>query len=283
MPPGRFREAAVTVTVTGAVCGCTYTFADLRATETVGGLKRQIQAKCGMPRFQQRLLLGARALDDDVILASLEPPLHLSLVVVPYKEDEETSESVVYAIWTNNIGDLERALRLPANPNGPPTRPADQESPLYAATSHGSPAMVQLLIDALADPNIGCNYHGAQLLIDALRDPNIGCNYHGTQTTCLHVAALYGSANLVRALCVGKADVGSFDQHGRSPMDLAIDEGNEEAVLELRAAGAAWDVSWQAALRRAVRSKRRNLDLPVYFDQTSGSDSERISPRGDEA
>ena len=78
MPPGRFREAAVTVTVTGAVCGCTYTFADLRATETVGGLKRQIQAKCGMPRFQQRLLLGARALDDDVILASLEPPLHLS-------------------------------------------------------------------------------------------------------------------------------------------------------------------------------------------------------------
>ena len=264
MPPGRFREAAVTVTVTGAVCGCTYTFADLRATETVGGLKRQIQAKCGMPRFQQRLLLGARALDDDVILASLEPPLHLSLVVVPYKEDEETSESVVYAIWTNNIGDLERALRLPANPNGPPTRPADQESPLYAATSHGSPAMVQLLIDALADPNIGCNYHG-------------------TQTTCLHVAALYGCANLVRALCVGKADVGNFDQHGRSPMDLAIDEGNEEAVLELRAAGAAWDVSWEAALRRAVRSQRRNCELPGYLEDSSEIDSERMSPRGDEA
>ena len=265
MPPGRFREAAVTVTVTGAVCGCTYTFADLRATETVGGLKRQIQAKCGMPRFQQRLLLGARALDDDVILASLEPPLHLSLVVVPYKEDEETSESVVYAICTNNIGGLERALRQPANPNGPPTRPADQESPLYAATVHGSPAMVQLLIDASADPSIACSHHG-------------------TQTTCLHVAAEYGPVNLVRGLCVGKADVGSFDQHGRLPMELAITEGNEGAVWELRAAGAAWDASWQTALRRAVRYKRWNLDLPgSSFDQSSESDSERISPRGDEA
>ena len=75
---------------------------------------------------------------------------------------------------------------------------------------------------------------------------------------------------------LAKADVGSFDQHGRSPMDLAIDEGNEEAVLELRAAGAAWDVSWQAALRRAVRSQRRNCELPGYLEDSSESDSERV-------
>ena len=171
----------------------------------------------------------------------------------------------MYAIRTNNIAGLERALRVPANPNGPPNRPVDQESPLFAATDHGSPAMVQLLIDSLADPNI------------------LVCNCRGTQTTCLHVAAEYGCATVVRALIVGQADVGSFDQHGRSPMDLAIDEGNEEAVLELRAAGAAWDVSWEAALRRAVRSQRRNCELPGYLEDSSESDSERMSPRGDEA
>ncbi|CAK0906910.1 unnamed protein product, partial [Prorocentrum cordatum] len=166
--------AAVTVTVTTLAGPCALTVEILCATETAGGLKRQIQAKCGMPRFQQRLLLGERSLGNDVILASLEPPPHLSLVVVPYQEDEETSESVVYAIRTNNIAGLERALCVPADPNGPPNRPVDQETPLFAATDHGSPAMVQLLIDSLADPNI------------------LVCNRRGTQTTCLHVAAEYG-------------------------------------------------------------------------------------------
>jgi hypothetical protein len=39
--------AAVTVTVTGAACGCIYSFADLRATERVGGLKRALQGQSG--------------------------------------------------------------------------------------------------------------------------------------------------------------------------------------------------------------------------------------------
>ena len=45
------RMAAVTVTTLAG--GRALTVEDL--AETVGGLKRQIQAKCGAPRFQQRL------------------------------------------------------------------------------------------------------------------------------------------------------------------------------------------------------------------------------------
>ena len=37
-------------------------------TETVGGLKRAIQAKRDTPRSQQRPLLGEHQLDDDVTL-----------------------------------------------------------------------------------------------------------------------------------------------------------------------------------------------------------------------
>jgi len=86
--------------------------------ETVGGLKRAIQNRHGTPRYQQRLLLGERTLEEDsVALASLgEPPLRLDLVVLPYQEDDETRRAVVLAM--KDLCALERLLRVPANPNG---------------------------------------------------------------------------------------------------------------------------------------------------------------------
>ena len=244
--------AALTVsTVSG---GCVLSSDDGGTFETVADLKLAIQDRLGVGRFQQRLTIGECVLDDGLPLGSLgQQPLRLGLVVLPYQEDDATVEAIVDAIWTNNAGGVERLLRLPANPNGPPGRPADQRSPLHEATDFGCAHMVRLLLGALADPNVADNRHGVA-------------------HTALHAAAAQGCADVVRALCVGRACVDARDADGLAPIAVAVCEGHEEVVQHLRAAGAAWDESWQTTLRKASRSKK-NGTAPIrcypYYESDS--------------
>ena len=74
--------AALIVSTMGGSCVIT---ADDGAFETVGDVKRAIQDRHGVRRYQQRLVLGEQTLEDDVALATLGPaPLRLSLIVLPY-------------------------------------------------------------------------------------------------------------------------------------------------------------------------------------------------------
>ena len=77
---------------------------------------------------------------------------------------------VLDAIHRNSPAGLEKAFYGPANADGPAARADNHELPLHVATLFGSATMVQLLIDAFADPNLFC--------IDGV-----------TTTTVLHVAA----------------------------------------------------------------------------------------------
>jgi hypothetical protein len=67
----------------------------------VGDVKRAIQNEYGLLRFQQRLVLQERVLEDGVALAALgQAPLRCSLISLPYREDEETVEAVVQSRTT---------------------------------------------------------------------------------------------------------------------------------------------------------------------------------------
>ncbi len=208
--------AALTVsTVSGS---CVLSVDDGGTFDTVADLKLAIQDRLGVGRFQQRLTIGECVLDDGLPLGSLrQQPLRLGLVVLPYKKDDATVEALVDAIWTNNAGGLERVLRLPANPNGPPGSPADQRSPLHEATDFGCAHMVRLFLGALADPNVADNRHGVA-------------------HTALHAAAAQGCEDVVQALCVGRACVDTRDADGLAPIAVAVREGHEEVVQQLRAA-----------------------------------------------
>ena len=57
--------------------------------ETVGDVKRSIQDQRGVHRFQLRLMLGERILEDDPTLATLGTPQpRLNLVTLPYLDEE---------------------------------------------------------------------------------------------------------------------------------------------------------------------------------------------------
>ena len=59
--------------------------------ETVGDVKLALQDRRGVHRFQLRLMLGERILEDDVTLATLGTPQpRLNLVTLPYHEDDES-------------------------------------------------------------------------------------------------------------------------------------------------------------------------------------------------
>ena len=107
--------AALSVTTAGG--GYILTADDDDATfETVGDLKLAIQDRHGVRRFQQRLMLGERILEDDATLASLGvPPLGLNLVT----QDQFNLILIAVLIMVFQeasygvIRNLEYAFRLP--------------------------------------------------------------------------------------------------------------------------------------------------------------------------
>ena len=121
--------------------------------ETVGDVKRSIQDQRGVHRFQLRLMLGDRILEDALTLAALgKPKLRLSLVTLPYHEDDASKQALEKAIDDGVLEEVRRLLQLPVNPNvrakiglpGPP---------IFNAARNGDPAIAEMLIEARADPN----------------------------------------------------------------------------------------------------------------------------------
>ena len=252
--------AALTVsTVSGS---CVLSVDDGGTFDTVADLKLAIQDRLGVGRFQQRLTIGECVMDDGLRRGSGslgQQPLRLGLVVLPYQEDDATVEALVDAIWTNNAGGLERVLRLPANPNGPPGSPADQRSPLHEATDFGCAHMVRLFLGALADPSVADNRHGLS-------------------HTALHAAAVQGCEDVVQALCVGRACVDTRDEDGLAPIAVAVREGHEGVVQQLRAASRCTLITPREALTICASDfASRGAALPPAGDAVDAGARQRIA------
>ena len=70
--------------------------------ETVGDVKLALQDQRGVHRFQLRLMLGERILEDDLTLATLGTPQpRLNLVTLPYREDDESKQAPAPAPQTD--------------------------------------------------------------------------------------------------------------------------------------------------------------------------------------
>ncbi len=194
--------------VVSSMSGCVRAFDG--SHQTVGDLKRAIEERQRISRYQQQLVLGDRILTDDDALGG-QP---LCLVVLPHLEG---TEAIVDAIWSNNIGALERALRLPANPNGPPVCRDEPKSLLREALEFGSADMVQLLLDAFADPNERYRVGSAET------------------TTISHIAAENGD-QFVRQLAAARADVNVVDASGMTPLMVSeeCDKRDRAELAELR-------------------------------------------------
>ena len=83
---------ALALTVSTMCGGCVLAAVD-GTLKTVGEVRQAIEDTLAARSFQQRLLLDDKIVEeDDTSLRTLgEPPLRLTLVSLPYREDPETA------------------------------------------------------------------------------------------------------------------------------------------------------------------------------------------------
>ena len=193
--------------------------------ETVGDVKLALQDRRGVHRFQLRLMLGERILEDDVTLATLGTPQpRLNLVTLPYHEDDESKQALDGAVDDGMLEEVRRLLQLPVNPNIR-AKVGLASTPIFNAARNGDPTIAELLIEAKADPNAPCGY------FDDYLDNFVRC-------TPLYVAVQHPDAAVVQLLCRASADVNAVDSEGDTPFTSAACEQHLDVMRTLVAARA---------------------------------------------
>ena len=241
--------AALIVATLGG--GCILTADNDDATfETVSDLKLAIQDRHGIRRFQQRLMLGERILDDDATVAALGgPPLRVTLVTLPYHEDNASTQALEDAIEDGMLGQVRRLLQLPVNPNirGKVGLPGP---PIFNEARRGDPKVAGLLIEAEADPNARGACFGGR---------------HGDLVDCrpLHVAVQHPDGAVVQTLCRARAEVNAVHEEGDTPLLDAVRHRHFDVV-------------------RLLASARANLDYAPTADDCGNTALQRAAWKGDE-
>ena len=193
--------------------------------ETVGDVKLALQDRRGVHRFQLRLMLGERILEDDVTLATLGTPQpRLNLVTLPYHEDDESKQALDGAVDDGMLEEVRRLLQLPVNPNIR-AKVGLASTPIFNAARNGDPTIAELLIEAKADPNAPCGY------LDNDLDDIV-------ESTPLHIAVQHPDAAVVQLLCRASADVNAVDSEGDTPFTSAACEQHLDVMRTLVAARA---------------------------------------------
>ena len=236
---------------------------DDATSETAGDVKLALQDRRGVHRFQMRLMLGDRILDDDLNLAALgTPKLRLNLITLPYHEDDASKQALERAIDDGMLEEVRRLLQVPVNPNIR-AKIGRASTPIFNAVRHGDPTIGELLIEAKADSNAPCGY------LDDLDN---------FESTPLHIAVQHPDAAVVQLLCRASADVNAMDFGGDTPLTSAACEQHHDAVRLLVAARANVDHAAPArpddcgntALQKAAWKGDVNmLQLLLGLEQTS--------------
>ena len=207
LPAKPLREMAAGSVVSALSGRCLLQLEDVPAT--VGEVKQRVQDVLGIRKYKQRIFYEGALQGDYFELATLDQPLRLGLIEVPYAPVEETREDLGDAALQGNVAKLKSLLCLPANPNE-----GFGDPPLHLAFSCVSSGAMDLLLDALADPNCEC-----QEYVDAV--------WAGTP---LHLVTLAvegedDAAHATKILCDARADVNVSDSRGDAPLTLAARYG----------------------------------------------------------
>jgi len=186
-------------------------------SDTIGGVKRHIEAVTAVVRFRQRLLHGQTMLLDSSCLAVLREKPSLTLVVLPYSEDKKKCSLLLTASACRCIGNVDYALRVPVSPDYVHPFLYQGNTALHMASSNGDVDMVQLLCEAKA---------------------NIDWPSCRTGARPLWMAAAHGHSAVVQLLCEARCNVDLANKDGKTPLLIASRNDHQEVVVLLCAAKA---------------------------------------------
>jgi ankyrin repeat protein len=153
-------------------------------------------------------------------------------------ENIDYNEVLIHAARKGDVPVMEELLQRGVDLN---CKDAKGYTPLIIACYNNQPEAVSFLLDKGADIN-GADFGGntalmgvcfkgypdiAQILID--RGVNID-QMHGNGGTALMFAAMFGRNGMVRQLLDAGADKALTDVRGLTVYDIALQQGNEEAI-----------------------------------------------------
>ncbi|CAE7234424.1 DRS2 [Symbiodinium natans] len=113
----------------------------------VRSLKLHVAKLHGVPRFRQRVFIGNKATEDD---AALDAPTDFQLIFLEFATmSPEQAFKLTKASGYGCADEVEKLLQIPLNPN---SANVEEWGPLLAAADHGHLEVVDLLLEARADP-----------------------------------------------------------------------------------------------------------------------------------
>ena len=160
-------------------------------------------------------------------------------------KDDSGSTPLLFAAWENSLDVAKLLIERGADVH------ADHNGVLYRAALENSLDVAKLLIDHGADVNAenesgwpqlqGASARNsldvAKLLIDRGADVNAKAGFDAS--TAMHAVAEDNSLDVAKLLIERGADLDAKDSKGRTPLDVALEEGHQEMQALLRLHGAA--------------------------------------------
>eukprot|EP00439_Symbiodinium_sp_Y106_P020627 s1000_g2.t1 len=246
----------------------------LEGASFVSALKHRLRPLLGVSRFRQRLLCGELTASETASYEDLGSPRELHVVVLPYSKDKVLELRSASA--RGAFEEVQQLLELPQDPNA--ARADDRSAgsasrlsrdlaltPLQCAADCGQLQVVQLLLEASAEPDRGCPSplgfaaaHGhaevAQCLLEAKACKE---KADSSDRSPVFMAAIHGHFDVMQLLVEARASVNSISENGHSPLSAVCAMGREKMVrslLELRADPAIpWTPAGEVSLVSAVR------------------------------
>ncbi|CAE7558592.1 Ank2 [Symbiodinium natans] len=190
--------------------------------QSVQALRRSLQAKCGVPRFRQKLLRedGTALEDGDSLQATYLTYLQLVVLPLPREASPEDAEDLAKAAEDGSLRQLEDMLRKPLDPDL-----------MFAGKTSLSLAACKGHLDV------------ARLLLEAGADKDKVTDGGWIRTTALGLAAGEGHVDVVCLLLQARADCNKVEVTtsvvtSATPLGLASMKGHMKIIHLLLDAGA---------------------------------------------
>lgn len=186
----------------------------------------------------------------------------------------DSSTALLLAVRWDNLGTLKAVLERSPRPN----LEAEDDEHMTAlcracqSSSDDAPEMIRALLDEGADPNHGAGTDNLPLhhclrqeaCLQALLESRPQLDVKDSQgDSALHLIQLHATANVLRKLVMGGADIEAVNNGGLTPLAKAVKSPfTDESVLYLIKKGAQPNLTapgFEGILHEAVR----NCDLPV--------------------
>ena len=222
----------------------------------VKSLKQDLQSKCGVPRFRQRLMIGGDIMEDDNLLVSLMDGVqHVQLILLPFinasREQRDELINAIDVLFEDavTLAEVEEILQRPQDPGlEGNARLAGPILPVAVAARKGHTDIVRLLAEAGADINkLGYSDPGefqegtaliwacesghletARALLELGAEMDIYQNEG--RATALIRAAEQAHVDILRLLLEARAQVNQQQRRGRTALVCACFRNHLEAA-----------------------------------------------------